>query len=64
MSQREEFEAEEKQRLKVEADGRIHSCEEAGCQIDPKGKRRRNPGPGEADAAPTIPLLPKPQPPV
>jgi len=60
MSQKEErerFDAEEKRRLEVEAAGRVHNCAEAGCQIDPKARRRRNPRAGEADAAPNIPLI-------
>jgi hypothetical protein len=44
--------------LAAHDDPAIHNCIEADCQIDPFGKRIRNPQPGEPDADPTVPLLP------
>ncbi len=45
MSEREDFEAEERLRKKREAEGRRHSCDEAGCTVDPKGQPIPRPKP-------------------
>lgn len=48
------FEEEEELRLALVAHGRLHDCKEAECQVYPDGSRRRNPRPGEPDAAPGL----------
>jgi len=48
-----EFKEEEELRLFLEAHGREHDCIEAGCTLDPEGKRIPDEAPGKRRSEPS-----------